>query len=56
MPTSCTNSHDEHSVHSANIDEIHMVPMSVIHRPIPSVLDEAKVKSLMDTIKVGFFP
>ncbi|KAM7346713.1 sulfiredoxin [Cochliomyia hominivorax] len=46
-----TNSHIDSSVHSAGIDEIHMVPMSVIHRPIPPVLDEEKVKSLMETIK-----
>ncbi|KAH8420613.1 hypothetical protein KR009_012148, partial [Drosophila setifemur] len=41
----------ETSVHSASIAEIHNVPMKVIKRPIPSVLDEAKVQSLMDTIK-----
>ncbi|EDW66194.2 sulfiredoxin isoform X2 [Drosophila virilis] len=39
------------SVHSAGIEEVHNVPMSVIKRPIPSVLDELKVLSLMDTIK-----
>ncbi|XP_037811653.1 putative sulfiredoxin [Lucilia sericata] len=48
---STTNSYNDKSVHSASIDEIHEVPMSVIHRPIPSVLDEEKVKSLMETIK-----
>lgn len=47
-----TNSTVENSVHSANIDEIHEVPMNVIHRPIPPVLDENKVRSLMETIKV----
>ncbi|XP_020804934.1 putative sulfiredoxin [Drosophila serrata] len=39
------------TVHSAGIAEIHHVPMSVIKRPIPSVLDEQKVASLMETIK-----
>nr|XP_016939049.1 putative sulfiredoxin isoform X1 [Drosophila suzukii] len=39
------------TIHSAGIGEIHMVPMSVIQRPIPSVLDEKKVQSLMETIK-----
>ncbi|XP_017478591.1 PREDICTED: putative sulfiredoxin isoform X2 [Rhagoletis zephyria] len=39
------------SVHSAAITEVHQVPMSVIHRPIPPVLDEGKVQSLMNTIK-----
>ncbi|XP_001355181.1 putative sulfiredoxin [Drosophila pseudoobscura] len=39
------------TVHSAGISEVHHVPMSVIKRPIPSILDEQKVISLMDTIK-----
>ncbi|KAL9881111.1 sulfiredoxin isoform 3-T3 [Glossina fuscipes fuscipes] len=39
------------TVHTANIDEIHEVPINVIRRPIPSVLDEDKVKSLMETIQ-----
>uniref|UniRef100_A0A1A9WX01 sulfiredoxin n=1 Tax=Glossina brevipalpis TaxID=37001 RepID=A0A1A9WX01_9MUSC len=39
------------TVHTASIDEIHEVPISVIRRPIPSVLDENKVKSLMETIE-----
>ncbi|XP_053951236.1 putative sulfiredoxin [Anastrepha obliqua] len=39
------------SVHSASVAEVHQVPMSVIHRPIPPVLDEAKVQSLMNTIE-----
>ncbi|XP_017045618.1 putative sulfiredoxin isoform X1 [Drosophila ficusphila] len=39
------------TIHSAGIAEIHQVPMSVIQRPIPSVLDEKKVESLMETIK-----
>ncbi|XP_004524934.1 putative sulfiredoxin isoform X2 [Ceratitis capitata] len=39
------------SVHSAAITEVHNVPMSVIHRPIPPVLDEAKVQSLMNSIQ-----
>lgn len=32
--------------------EVHDVPMSVIKRPIPSVLDEAKVQDFADKIKV----
>ncbi|XP_017085640.1 putative sulfiredoxin isoform X1 [Drosophila eugracilis] len=39
------------TIHSAGIAEIHQVPMNVIQRPIPSVLDEKKVQSLMETIK-----
>ncbi|KAH8304622.1 hypothetical protein KR018_003717 [Drosophila ironensis] len=41
----------EATVHSAGIAEIHNVPMAVIQRPIPSVLDEQKVLSLMETIQ-----
>lgn len=40
------------SIHTAQIDEIHDVPLIVIRRPIPPVLDEVKVKSLMETYKV----
>lgn len=40
------------TVHSAGISEVYDVPMEVIKRPIPSVLDEKKVQSLMETIKV----
>lgn len=43
---------DNRSIHSDNIEEVHNVPMDVITRPIPSVLDELKVQSLMKTIKV----
>ncbi|XP_055617234.1 putative sulfiredoxin isoform X2 [Toxorhynchites rutilus septentrionalis] len=39
------------SVHSAGLAEVHEMPMSVINRPIPSVLDNNKVQSLMDTIQ-----
>ena len=41
------------SIHSSHIEEIHEVPVSVIQRPIPSLLDEAKVESLMQTYKVN---
>ena len=40
------------TVHAAHITEVHNVPMSVILRPIPSVLDENKVLSLMETLQV----
>lgn len=40
------------SVHSANIAEIHEMPMSEIIRPIPSVLDDKKVDSIVETLKV----
>jgi len=41
------------SVHSNGIDEVHDVPMAVITRPIPPVLEEDKVKSLMETISLS---
>ena len=44
---------DNRSIHSDNITEIHNIPMQVIVRPIPPVLDEQKVESLMCTIKVN---
>ncbi|XP_062398158.1 sulfiredoxin-1 [Sardina pilchardus] len=42
---------ENRSIHSDNIAEVHSVPMNVIIRPIPSVLDENKVQSLMNTIQ-----
>ncbi|XP_042265473.1 sulfiredoxin-1 [Thunnus maccoyii] len=44
-------SSDNRSVHSDSIEEVHNIPMNIIVRPIPSVLDEQKVQSLMNTIK-----
>lgn len=42
---------ENRSIHSDNIEEVHNVPMDVIIRPIPPVLDEQKVQSLMNTLK-----
>ncbi|CAH0747725.1 unnamed protein product [Diatraea saccharalis] len=39
------------SIHSGYKEEVHEVPMSVLIRPFIPELDEAKVKSLMDTIQ-----
>ncbi|XP_040837083.1 sulfiredoxin-1 [Ochotona princeps] len=39
------------SIHSGCIDAVHNVPLSVLIRPLPSVLDPAKVQSLVDTIR-----
>ncbi|XP_065076496.1 sulfiredoxin isoform X2 [Ochlerotatus camptorhynchus] len=39
------------SVHTANIAEVHEMPMAVINRPIPPVLDDVKLQSLMQTIQ-----
>ncbi|CAG5035142.1 unnamed protein product [Parnassius apollo] len=40
------------SIHSAYKEEVHDIPMSVIIRPFIPELDENKVQSLMETIKV----
>ncbi|XP_072222943.1 sulfiredoxin-1 [Leuresthes tenuis] len=45
------NSGVNRSIHSDTIGEVHNVPLQVVIRPFPPVLDEQKVKSLMDTIK-----
>ncbi|XP_037313284.2 sulfiredoxin-1 [Pungitius pungitius] len=47
------------SIHSDNVEEVHNVPMHVIIRPIPPVLNELKVQSIMNTIQtadVGVVP
>lgn len=41
------------SIHSAYIEEVHDVPISVITRPFIPELDEKKVQSLMETIQVS---
>lgn len=41
------------SIHSGCIATVHNVPISVLIRPLPSVLDPAKVQSLVDTILVS---
>ena len=40
------------SVHSDQIRDVHNVPIDVLIRPIPSILDESKVQSLMETLQV----
>lgn len=49
VPTMAVNK----SVHAGHIEEVHDVPFDVLIRPFPSQLDEAKVQSLMKTIKDG---
>ncbi|XP_067268720.1 sulfiredoxin-1 [Pseudorasbora parva] len=44
---------ENRSIHSDNIQEVHNIPMDVIIRPIPPVLDEQKVQSLTNSIKEG---
>lgn len=43
---------DNRSIHSDSVSEVHNVPLQVIIRPFPPELDEQKVQSLMETIKV----
>ncbi|XP_061486194.1 sulfiredoxin-1 [Rhineura floridana] len=39
------------SIHSDNIAAVHDVPVRVLIRPLPPVLEESKVQSLMRTIE-----
>ncbi|EHH65469.1 Sulfiredoxin-1, partial [Macaca fascicularis] len=39
------------SIHSGCIAAVHNVPLNVLIRPLPSVLDPAKVQSLVNTIR-----
>ena len=41
------------SIHSATIQEVHQIPLDAIIRPLIPILDEEKVKSLMETLKVS---
>jgi hypothetical protein len=48
----CDRNLEIDSVHSNHVEEVHNVPIDVLIRPIPSILDESKVASLMETIMV----
>jgi sulfiredoxin len=41
------------SIHSANIDEVHLMPINEIVRPIPSLLDDKKVDSIVESLQVN---
>lgn len=43
---------EEESIHSKFIDEIYDIPMGAIIRPLIPELNNEKVKSLMETLKV----
>lgn len=51
MNSSMANDADR-TIHAAHINDIHNVPIRILIRPIIPVLDEDKVNSLMETIKV----
>ncbi|XP_002730594.1 sulfiredoxin-1-like [Saccoglossus kowalevskii] len=42
---------EKSSIQAGHITEVHNVPINVLIRPIPSVLEEEKVLSLMNTIE-----
>lgn len=42
----------DYSIHGAHIKEVHEVPFNMLIRPFPSQLEEEKVLSLMETLKV----
>jgi hypothetical protein len=46
------SSNEPTSIHSALIDEVYDIPMKEISRPLLSELNEDKVQSLMETIRV----
>jgi len=48
----CLSNESPASIHSASINKIYNIPMKDIIRPLPSILDEKKVQSLMETIQV----
>jgi sulfiredoxin len=50
-----SSSSSSSSIHSASINEIYNIPMNDISRPLPSIIDEKKVQSLMETIQVKIF-
>jgi hypothetical protein len=52
LSSSSTKNDEPSSIHSAYIDEIYNIPMKDINRPLPSILDDKKVQSLMETIQV----
>lgn len=42
------------SIHSDMIEEVYDIPLEVIHRPLQTQLDEKKVLSIMETLKVSY--
>lgn len=43
----------DNSVHSAGIEEVHEMPIGEIIRPLMSELDDKKVDSIADALKVN---
>lgn len=40
------------TIHSAGIHEVHDIPIDVITRPIQTVIDNKRLDSMMDSLKV----
>lgn len=47
---------EDRSIHTQHISAVHNVPMRVLIRPIPAVLEPGKVQSLMETLQVSTTP
>lgn len=47
---------EDRSIHTQHISAVHNVPMRVLIRPIPAVLEPGKVQSLMETLQVSPAP
>ncbi|KAL1925003.1 uncharacterized protein VTP21DRAFT_4657 [Calcarisporiella thermophila] len=45
--------HDNFSIHGNQVDEVVDIPLSVVNRPIPSILDDEKVKEMKKVIEAG---
>ncbi|KAI7903341.1 ParB/Sulfiredoxin [Cokeromyces recurvatus] len=49
--TTQVREYDNFSIHGNSIKEVYDVPMSVINRPIPSLLDREKVELMKEVLK-----
>lgn len=43
------------TIHSAGIHEVHDIPIDVIIRPIKTIIDNKRLDSMMDSLKVFAF-
>ncbi|KAG0172159.1 Sulfiredoxin [Apophysomyces sp. BC1034] len=42
---------DNFSIHGNAIEEVHDIPLSAVNRPIPSILDRAKVEEMKNLLQ-----
>ncbi|KAI9316723.1 ParB/Sulfiredoxin [Dichotomocladium elegans] len=45
------NTVDNFSIHGNSVAEVYDIPMSVINRPIPSILDRSKVEEMKNVLQ-----